>query len=839
MSKYVVVGGVAGGATAAARLRRRDEAAEIIVIERGPYVSFANCGLPYHIGEVIAEREALLVSTPEKLAAEFRIDVRTEQEVVHIDRQAKKVSVRDLKSGETYRLDYDKLILSPGAKPFVPPIPGATLDGVYTLRNIPDMDAIKARVDSGEVKRAVVVGGGFIGLEMADNLVARGVHVTLVEMLPQVMSTLDFEMAAILHRELRDAGVRLALGDGLKEIQAVDGGGLQVILSSGRSAEADMVLMAIGVRPESDLAREADLELGPRGHIVVNEHMQTSDPDIYAVGDAVQVVNPITGQPTAIPLAGPANRQARIAADHITGLPSAYQGTIGTAIAKVFGLVAATVGLNSHALQEAGIPFLSSITHNTDHVGYYPGAQPQAIKLLYAPEDGKVLGAQVVGRNAVDRTIDVLATAIKAGMTVFDLEHLELAYAPPFGAAKDPVNIAGYVAANRLRGDADLAAWHEIRDLDPERQGILDVRTLPEWQMGHIPGAIHIPNTELRERLNELSKDKEWIIYCAVGRRAYVMQRMLKQKGYRVRNLTGGWTTYAAATEPQSNFDECPPCEVASAPGMPAQSASLSQSSATIASPVGGAPVALAMRVNARLDACGLQCPGPIMAVYKKMQEMHGGEVLEVLATDPGFGRDIAAWAERTGNTLLDLSRSDGTIRALLQKSDTLPQIRVTDEGALPNGKTIVVFSGDLDRALASFVIANGAAAMGQPVTMFFTFWGLNILRRPRAPHTQKSLVERMFGWMLPKGAEALKLSKLNMGGMGTWMMKQVMKSKRIESLPQLMRTAQENGVRLIACQMSMDMMGIKPEELIDGVEIGGVATYISETDKGNASLFI
>lgn len=833
MSTYVIVGGVAGGATAAARLRRRDESAEIIIIERGPYVSFANCGLPYHIGEVIPERDALLVSTPEKLRGEFAIDVRTQQEVVHIDWQARKLSVRDLRSGETYRLGYDKLILSPGAKPSIPPIPGADLEGVHTLRSIPDMDAIKARVDSGEVQSAVVVGGGFIGLEMAENLVERGVSVAVVEMLPQVMAVLDFEMAAMLHRELRDAGVRLALGDGLKEIRRTEEGRLEVVLSSGRTAEADIVILAIGVRPESDLAKAADLALGPRGHIVVNETMQTSDPDIYAVGDAIQVMNPITGQPTAIPLAGPANRQARIAADHITGLANAYQGTIGTAIVKVFGLTAATTGLNSQALKGAGIAFATSITHSSDHVGYYPGATPQTIKLLYAPGDGRLLGAQVVGHNAVDRTIDALATALKAGMTVYDLEHLELAYAPPYGAAKDPVNIAGFVASNALRGDTRLAEWHEIRDLDPERQGLLDVRSDAEWMLGRIPEAIHIPNTELRERMSELSRDKEWIVYCAVGRRAYVMERMLRQKGYQVRNLSGGWTTYSVATEAQDNFERCA-CEPVKEPA--ATPVLVETGSGAIEKPIAAAADQTA---DLQLNACGLQCPGPIMAVHKKLQGMEQGQVLEVLASDPGFRRDVAAWCEGTGNTLLTLDQSNGAIRALVRKTATQPQIKLTDEGGPAKGKTIVVFSSDLDRALASFIIANGAAAMGQPVTMFFTFWGLNVLRRKDPARVDKSLVERMFGWMLPKGADALKLSKLNMGGMGTWMMKRVIKSKRIDSLPTLIASARESGVRLVACQMTMDMMGIQVEELIDGVEVGGVATYISETDKGNASLFI
>jgi len=553
MATYVIVGGVAGGATAAARLRRLDETAHIVVLERGGYVSFANCGLPYHIGGVIPQRESLLVSTPEKLKAEFNLDIRTGQEVVRIDRQAQEVEVREVEGGRTYRLAYDKLLLSPGAKPVVPRLPGTDLPGVYSLRSIPDMDAIKAAVDAGNVVNAVVVGGGFIGLEMVENLMARGVTVTLVEMLDQVMVALDFEMAAMLHRQLREKGVHLRLGDGLKAIEPGQGGRLRVVLASGKSVEGEMVVLAIGVRPENDLARTAGLELGPQGHIVVNDLLQTSDPDIYAVGDAIQVLNPVTGALTAVPLAGPANRQARLAADNITGRISRYQGTQGTAIVKVFDAVAASVGANSRTLVQQGIPFLTSITHGQDHVTYYPGAKPLAIKLLYAPADGKLLGAQAVGLGGIDRTIDVLAVAMKAGMTVYDLEHLELAYAPPFGAAKDPVNVAGFVASNRLRGDSETVEWRDIQNLDPSKDGILDVRTKPEWDAGHIPGAIHIPNTQLRRRLGELDKTRRWVVYCGVGRRAYVMERMLRQEGFHVANLSGGWTTYSAATEPQGN----------------------------------------------------------------------------------------------------------------------------------------------------------------------------------------------------------------------------------------------------------------------------------------------
>ncbi|MGI5916426.1 MAG: FAD-dependent oxidoreductase [Anaerolineae bacterium] len=833
MATYVVVGGVAGGASAAARLRRRDESAEIIMIERGRYVSFANCGLPYHIGHEIPERDALLVSTPEKLCDEFNIDVRTEQEVVRIDREARQVEVRDLQSGELYRQSYDRLILAPGAAPLVPPIPGVTLDDVYTLRTMSDMDRIKARIDAGGVNRAVVVGGGFIGLEMAEALHSRDIQVTIVEMLYQVMSTMDFEMAAILHRHLREKGVCLGLGDGLREIEPDGNEGMRVVLSSGRTVPADLVVLALGVRPESALARDAGLILGPRGHVVVNEHMQTSDPNIYAVGDVVQITNPVTGTPGAIPLAGPANRQARVAADHITGLDHTYPGTIGSAIVKVFDMTAASTGANSATLEREGIAYLSSITHSFSHASYYPGAGLQTIKLFYGADDGRLLGAQVVGYDAVDRTINVLATALRAGMTVYDLEHLELAYAPPYGAAKDPVNIAGYVAGNHLRGDTDLIDWKEVRDLGPERVGLLDVRTDPEWQLGHIPGAVHIPNVELRDRLDELDKDKEWVVYCAVGRRAYVMERMLRQRGYRVRNLTGGWTTYDVATERQDNLDDAVIKDFSPEQREPADEGDGNGN--------GHAHDVAVLTPAMRVDARGQQCPGPILSVYRAMQGVDAGAVLEAHATDPGFRRDVAAWAERTGNTLLSLRDEDGDIVALLRKgrSEAHPVSADRPVAPISDAKTIIVFSADLDRALAAFIIANGAAAMGQKVTLFFTFWGLNILRRHDAVRVRKSLMERMFGWMLPRGPEALKLSRLNMGGAGTAMIKAVMRSKNIDPLPALIRSAQENGVRLIACQMSMDMMGIKPEELVDGVEIGGVATYISETDKANASLFI
>jgi NADPH-dependent 2,4-dienoyl-CoA reductase/sulfur reductase-like enzyme/peroxiredoxin family protein/rhodanese-related sulfurtransferase/TusA-related sulfurtransferase len=843
MSAYVIVGGVAGGATAAARLRRQDEEANIIVLERGPYVSFANCGLPYYMGGVISERDALLVSTPEKLKAEFNIDVRPRHEVLRVDRQAKEVEVRDLENGQTYRLAYDKLLLSPGAKPLVPPIPGVNQPGVFTLRNIPDVDAIVAYLKDHPVKHAVVVGGGFIGLEMAENLVQRGVRVTIAEMMSQVMINFDFEMAALLHRHLRDKGVQLALGDGLKQIDGLDGQRLRVTLVSGKSTEAEIVVLAIGVRPENDLAKAAGLTLGPRGHIVVSRCMQTSDPDIYAVGDAVQVTNPITGESTAVPLAGPANRQARIAADHMSGADSTceYRGTQGTSIVKVFDMTAASTGLNSKGLTSVGIPFLSSITHSPDHVAYYPGSTTQSVKLFYAPGTGKILGAQVVGYNAVDRTINALAMAIYGGMTVFDLEKAELAYAPPYGAAKDVVNVAGYVAGNRLRGSTDMIEWQDLAE-HRERYTVVDVRTVPEWTAGHIKDALHIPNVELRGRLAELPKDKELVVYCKVGRRGYVMERVLKQHGYNVRNLSGGWTTYEAATEPQSNFEPEEPgsrhaegsTPAAAMPPTASDSAAKQDSSAMALRL--GTPSASTVY---KLDAKGLQCPGPLMAVYKKMQEMDAGDVLEVEATDPGFRRDVVAWASSTGTALVELTQVQGLIHAVLRKGAAEGETTPAQAAAPTKAKTIVVFSGDLDHAIAAFFIANGAASMGQQVTMFFTFWGLNMLRKEDAGPVSKNLTERMFDSALPKGADDLKLSQLHMAGLGTRMMKKIMQDRNIDSLPELIKSAQAMGVRLIACQTTMDLMGIRAEELLDGVEVGGVATFINATDQANASLFI
>ncbi len=547
--KLLIVGGVAGGATAAARARRLDEQAEIILFERGEHISFANCGLPYHIGGTIPRREDLLVTTPQALSSRYNVDIRTFSEVTAIDRENKQVTVHNLTDETTYTEAYDKLIISPGAEPLRPPIEGIDLPGIYNLRNIPDTDRIKKHVDQRQPREAVVVGGGFIGLEMAENLVERGVRVTIVEMLDQVMAPLDFEMASMVHAELLAHGVTLVLSDGVKSF-AQNSEKLLVTTGQGRKVEADMVILSIGIRPENRLAKEAGLELCERGHIRVSSAMQTSDPDIFAVGDAVCVPNMVTGHPVNTALAGPANRQARIAADNALGRRSSFKGTLGSSVVKVFNQTAAGTGANERTLRELGIPYMVSYTHSGSHASYYPGADMMAIKLIYAPGTGRILGAQIVGGDGVDKRIDVLATAIKGSLTVYDLEELELAYAPPYSSAKDPVNMAGFVGANTLKGDTHPFNWQNLDKLDPQQHQLIDVRLPMETSMsGMVPGAINIPLDSLRSRLDELDPAKTYITYCAVGMRAYLAERILKQNGFKAMNLSGGYRTFLGAKE--------------------------------------------------------------------------------------------------------------------------------------------------------------------------------------------------------------------------------------------------------------------------------------------------
>ncbi|QGJ69933.1 FAD-dependent pyridine nucleotide-disulfide oxidoreductase [Planctomycetales bacterium 10988] len=541
--KLVIIGGVAGGASAAARARRLSEDAEIVLIERGPEVSFANCGLPYHIGGKIEKRSKLLLVSPERMKSRFNLDVRLRSSVESIDREKKTVLIHDLDSGRKYEESYEKLILAPGAAPLRPPLNGIDSPGIYTLRNLQDMDRIKSALDHG-VREAVVVGAGYIGIELAENLLQRGIKTTIVELQDQILPPFDREITTPILKKLHSEGVEVILGDSAESFEQTEDG-LIVHLQSGRQLPAQLVSLSIGVRPENQLAKDAGLKVGQRGGICVDESLQTSDPNIYAVGDAIQVKDFVLDIPTQIPLAGPANRQGRIAADHVFGRSSTYRGTQGTAILGFQGLTAAMTGPSEKVLQREDRAYRKVYVHPNNHAGYYPGAESMTLKVLFDSESGKLLGAQAVGGQGVDKRIDVLAVAIQAGMTVYDLEEMELAYAPQFGSAKDPINMAGFVAAGLLRGDhpqIDVAAWSAFSE--DKRPWLLDVRTPEEFSAGHIPGAVNIPIDELRPRLEELPQDQEIVTYCKVGQRGYLATRILMQSGFSVRNLSGGYTSY-------------------------------------------------------------------------------------------------------------------------------------------------------------------------------------------------------------------------------------------------------------------------------------------------------
>lgn len=548
--KLVVIGGVAGGATAAARARRLNENAEIVVFERGPYISFANCGLPYYIGEVIKKRDDLLVTDAESFSKRYRVDVRPNCEVTDIDRQSRQVVVYNRRSGEHYREDYGRLILSPGAEPVRPGFAdGIDSEKVFTLRNIPDTDRIKAYVDQHRPRHAVVVGGGFIGLEMVENLAFRGVGVTVVEKMNQVMPPLDYDMASLIHAHLSEKKVDCRFNEGVASLET-SGAGITVKTESGAAVECDMVILSIGVRPETGLAVKAGLEIGKTGGIAVDDTMRTSDPYIYAVGDAVEIRQRVTGHNALIPLAGPANKQGRIAADNSMGRCSVFRGILGTNAVKIFDLTAASTGVNEKTLRQQNISYIAGYTHSGSHAGYYPGAETMALKLLFSPGTGKLLGAQAIGKIGVDKRIDVLATAIYSGMTVFDLEELDLCYAPPYGSAKDPVNMAGYVASNIIKGDLEKINWDQVKDIDPENEVLLDVRSRIELKTsGSIEGSVHIPIDQLRDRIGELDREKTYVSFCAVGQRSYLAYKILTHHGFRARNLAGGFRTYLAATE--------------------------------------------------------------------------------------------------------------------------------------------------------------------------------------------------------------------------------------------------------------------------------------------------
>ena len=810
--KYIVIGGVAGGATVAARLRRMDEQAEIILLERGAYVSYANCGLPYYIGGEISERDHLFVQTVKGFQDRFAIDIRVRQEAVEILRDQKVVRIKNLETGAEYTESYDKLVLSPGAAPIRPNLEGINLPNIFTLRNVPDTDAIKNYIIANRPRRAVVVGGGFIGLEMAENLHRQGLEVHVVEMGRQVMAPIDYSMASIVHHHMVEQGIHLHLERGVTRFASSASGALEVVLSDEQKIETDMVILSIGVRPETTLAKDSGLAVGALGGISVNEYMQTSDPDIYALGDAVEVVHGVTGKPALIPLAGPANKQGRIVADNIVyGNVSVYSGTIGTSIAQVFDLTVAAAGANSKLLDREKIPYLSSFTHSQSHAGYYPGAVSMSVKILFSPENGRLLGAQIVGFDGVDKRIEMLAQVIQNQGTVADLMELEHAYAPPYSSAKDPVNMAGFVADNILKKRVETILWSDVASLPADAVKI-DVRTPAEYELGTIPGFVNIPVDELRGRLAELPKDRLIVVTCAIGLRGYLAYRILKQHGFtHVKNLSGGYKTWSAATMPVGQPDaSCDSC-------------------------CGDEPCSTKNIVE--VNACGLMCPGPIMKLKSTYEQLDNDAMLCITATDQAFAKDVKSWCKMTGADLVSLDKQAGQVKALVRKQQPKACAPAQQGGA--ENKTIVVFSDDLDKALASFVIANGAASTGKKVSMFFTFWGLNIIKKSQKPAVEKDIWGRMFSWMLPSDSKALKLSQMNMMGIGSKMMRFLMKKKKIDSLESLIAQAREQGVEFIACTMSMDVMGVKKEELLDDVTLGGVATYLERTEEANLNLFI
>lgn len=790
--KVIIIGGGAAGASCAARLRRLDESAQILILEKTNEISIANCGLPYYVSGVIGDRDNILVSNPEKFKTWFNIDVRLNSEVVKIDRKNKTVQ---LNNGES--LSYDKLVLAQGASPIIPPFENMDNSKVFGVRTLNDADKIKDYIKNNNPQKAVVVGGGFIGIEMAENLCEMGIKTTLVELGDQILAPVDKEVALFAQNEMMEKGVELILSDGVSRF-AKD----KIILNSGKEIEFDIVIMAIGVKPEITLAQDAGLEVG-RG-IIVNDFMQTLDDDIYAAGDSVEVKDFVTDTNTLIPLAGPANRQGRIIADNICNIASSYKKSQGTSVIKVFDLTVASVGNNEKQLKQKNIQYWKTYTFGRSHAGYYPYASLILFKLLFNNE-GKILGAQAVGEDGVEKRIDVISSIMRMNGGIQDMLDSELSYAPPYSSAKDPVNILGMNADNILRGFMKPAYFEDLEDAY-----LVDVRPEISFKLNTIPGAVNIPISEIRQRVDEIPTDKKVVLFCNTGYTSYCASRILIQKGFNnVYSFMGGLEFYKEMTK-LPVFQKFEKVAVGG-------NFNMEQSNIT------------------KINASGLQCPGPIMKVSNILSDAKDGDMFEVLSTDKGFKSDIEAWCQTTGNSLVDMRVEGKNIYATIQKGSALPVLASSDERS---GQTIVVFSNDLDKVLASFIIANGAKATGKDVTMFFTFWGLNVLRKSNV-NVKKGLIDRMFGLMMPKGPDKLTLSKMNMGGLGSLMMKWVMKNKNISTLSELIQQAKDSGIKFIACNMSMDVMGIKEDELIDGIEIGGVAKYIAESNNANSNLFI
>lgn len=804
MKKILIVGGVAGGATTATRLRRLSEDYEIIVFEKGDYVSFANCGLPYHLGGSIPNRESLILQTPESLKTRFNLDIRIKSEVTQIFPNEKKIKIKN--ETKEYFENYDYLVLSPGAKPIIPNIEGINNKNIFTLRNIADMDRIKSKL-SENIKSIAVIGGGFIGIECAENMKNLGIDTTLVEANSQILSNFDKEMANILENEIRDKGVNLILNDGVTRFETLDNS-INVFLKSNTCVTVDAVILAIGVTPDTNFLHNSGIALGEKGHILVNSKLKTNYEDIYALGDSILVENYVTRETSFIPLAGPANRQGRIVADNIFGKNKDYIGSLGTSIIKVFDFSGATTGINEKLAKTLNLDYEKIYLHPNNHATYYPNASQISIKVLYEKNSKEILGAQAIGIDGVDKFIDTIATTLKFNGTIDDLAELELAYAPPYLSAKSPANMVGFIGQNIEENLFTQIFVDELENFNPEHHFLIDVREEVECINNVLKNSINIPLTKLRNSLNSIPKDKEIWVYCAVGLRGYLACRFLSQNGYNVKNIAGGIKTSSLIFNNSTKVEN-------------SKNSTLSNSS------------------NIEyIDLSGLSCPGPLVTIKEKIETLKNGECLKVKVSDSGFYNDIKSWCKVTNNTLLDIKKDNNSTFATIQKGSISAN---KNENIIINENsesvTIVVFSGDLDKAIASFIIANGALALGKKVTMFFTFWGLSIIKKRTL--SKNNILEKMFSFMLPKNSLSLPVSKMNFFGIGAKMIRYVMKSKDIMSLEELMNKSIENGVNLIACSMSMDVMGISKDELLENIEYGGVGQYLGEAQNSNTNLFI
>jgi len=804
--KIVIIGGVAGGAAALTRLRKLDENNEILMIEKSGYVSFANCGLPYYIGDIIKDKEKLLIATAKFFKERFNADVKINTEVINIDKEKKELTLLNLLDNTQIIESYDKLILSLGAIPFVPPLDLEPVKNkTFDLRNIEDMDSIKDFINKNKVQNAVVIGGGFIGLEVAENLNHLGIDTSIVELLNQISPVIDYDLATIIHQNIKDNGVNLYL-----ESQVINFDNCKVQVKHKEnihSLEADLIIMSIGIRPNTILLKDVvDLE---RGYVVVDEYLNTSQEDIYAIGDCIAIKNHFTDQISPIPLAWHASMQGRIIADNIIkDKKRKYSKAFGSAVLKIFDYDVASTGLNKRALLLNKIESQDVTIIRPNHASYYPGSSDLILKIHFNRE-GKILGAQALGKG-VDKRIDVIATAIKGNLNIYDLQELQLVYAPPFSSSKDPVNIAGYVAENILENMYESINVIEFKEYQEKGYKILDIRTEVEFNSSHIEGAIHIELDKLRDQLDKLNKNDKYIVYCRVGARGYIASRILTQNNIDNVNLSGGYTLYKHYYQEQNSSFEIK------------KKTNLNQT----------------VKIDHYIDAKGMQCPGPLIQISKKLQEIKINETVQIEVSDIGFENDVKGYSKNSNNKIISIKKENKTLKVVLQKGNNEVN---TDTNNISNKdyQTIVMFSYDLDKAIAGFIIANGALAMGKKVSLFFTFWGLNILRKENTKVKDKDLISKMFSFMMPKGTAKLPISNMNMAGLGAKMIDGIMKKKNVMPLSELIDTFKNNGGKIIACTMSMDIMGLTEEELIDGIEYAGVGAYLSDANLAFSNLFI